>query len=470
MSEVKVGTNIQEIDSKHVQGHLEGTKLSFSEKFAYGSGDMANNLIGQMILVYLMFFYTDIYGLSAAFAGTMFLVVRIIDAVFDLGMGVLVDKTHTRWGKLRPYLLFGAVPFGALAVLCFTTPNFGLAGKEIYAYITYILLSLMTSVIGIPYSALTSAMTQDGNERVSLSTFRMIFAAIGGIAVTVIVPIIAPKVGNGDLKLGYSLAMLILAVVGVALLFFTFSKTKERYTNQSHESVPFKIMVKTTLGNRLLLLLCLCVTFVVGSTNIRASVIVYYLTYNLKRPELISVYFLGLYATIILGMVFVPFFSKRMGRRMAFIAGLVFFAITNGIIYFIPYSNIPLFLTVTLLSGLATSFTSVLLWGLLPDTVEYAEWKYGVRTEGVIFSFNSFAQKMATAIGGAIPGFVLAFTGYVPGGDQSASALNGIALMMSLIPSALIAISAIVMLFYNMDDRKYASIVEELKERKTVTK
>jgi sugar (glycoside-pentoside-hexuronide) transporter len=467
MSELKAGSHLQEIESSQV---VQETKISVTEKMAYGAGDMANNLIAQMILVYLMFFYTDIYGLPAAFVGTMFLVVRILDAVFDLGMGVIVDKTHTKWGKLRPYLLFGAVPFGALAFLCFTTPDFGLAGKEIYAYITYILLSLMISVVGIPYSALTSAMTQDGNERVSLSTFRMIFAAVGGIAVTVVVPIVAPKVANGDLKIGYSVSMLLLAVVAVALLLFTFSKTKERFTAQSHESVPFKIMLKTTLGNRLLLLLCLCVTFLVGSTNIRASVIVYYLTYNLNRPELLSIYFLGLYATIILGMVFVPFFSRLMGRKMAFIAGLVFFAITNGIIYFIPYTNIPLFLTVTLLSGLATSFTSVLLWGLLPDSVEYAEWKYGVRTEGVIFSFNSFAQKMATAIGGAIPGFVLAFTGYVPGAEQSASALNGIALMMSLIPSGLIAISAIVMLFYNMDDRKYAEIVEELKERKLATK
>lgn len=441
-------------------------KLSLVSKVIYGTGDLANNLIMQMVLVYLLFFYTDIFGIPAAAAGTMFVVSRVLDAVSDIVMGMIVDKTNTRWGKMRPYLLFGSIPFGVAAVLCFVTPDFSEIGKIVYAYITYNLLCTMMTVINIPYGALSSAITRDSDERISLSIWRSLFATVGGILVNVITPIVAPVITGGNLQTGYALTMGIYAIVGIVVYVLVFFNTKEVFTEPKKKKMPVKTILKTTLGNRYAIIIAVSMALAIGSTNIRASAIVYYFTYCTGREDLLGAYFLTVYLSIAVGMFLVTPVSRKLGRKNTLLFTLVFFGVVNSMIYVVPYHQFIMVFILSALGGVATSFTASLPLALMPDAVDYAEWKYGVRTEGAIFSFSSFAQKLAMAIGGAVPAYVLSLSGYVPGSVQSQSALNGINGLMSVIPGVILIVAAIILVFYDMTEEKFKKMVEEIADRK----
>ncbi len=441
-------------------------KLPFVSKIIYGTGDLANNLISQMVLVYLLFFYTDIFGIPAAAAGTMFIVSRVLDAISDIVMGMIVDKTNTKWGKMRPFLLFGSVPFGIAAVLCFVTPPFHEIGKIVYAYITYNLLCTMMTVINIPYGSLSSAITRDSDDRISLSIWRSLFATVGGILVNVITPIVAPVITGGNLQTGYALTMGIYAVVGVIVYLLVFLNTKELFTEKQKQKLPVKTILKTTFGNRYAILIAAGMALTIGSTNIRASAIVYYFTYCTQKAELLGAYFVTVYLSIAVGMILVTPVSKRFGRKNTLLFSLVFFGVINSLIYLVPYQHYLFVFILSALGGIATSFTASLPLALMPDAVDYSEWKYGIRTEGVIFAFSSFAQKLAMAIGGAVPAYVLSLSGYVAGGAQSQSALNGINGLMSVIPGIILILAAFVLMFYDMTETKFKKIVEELENRK----
>jgi sugar (glycoside-pentoside-hexuronide) transporter len=426
---------------------------------------MANNLIMQMVLVYLLFFYTDIFGIPAGVAGTMFLVSRILDAFADIVMGYIVDRTSTRWGKMRPYLLFGSIPFGLAAVFCFITPDLSQVGKIAWAYVTYNLLSITLTVVTIPYASLSSALTQAPKERVSLSVWRTLFGVAGGITVNIVTPVVAPKITGGNLQSGYALTMGIYAVVGVVVYILVFATTKEVYSTPKRERTPISLMVKATLGNRYVLLLSACMALAIGSTNIRASGIVYYFTYYLGRADLLPAYFLTVYLSIAVGMALVGPVAKRFGRRNVLFGSLIFFAVVNSAIAFGTQTTPWVAFTLSAIGGVATAFASSLPLALMPDAVEVAEWKYGVRTEGVIFSFNSFAQKIAMALGGGIPAWILAMSGYVPDAEQTARTLRGIVAIMSWVPGVVLAAAAAFILFYNMTETRYAQIVSDLRNR-----
>ena len=353
-------------------------KISMNEKFGYASGDFACNLIYTTVSTYLLFFYTDVYGLSAAAAGTMFLVVRIIDALADPFIGTIVDRTNTKFGRFRPYLLFGAFPFAILAILCFTTPDFSSMGKLIYAYITYVGLSLVYTTINVPYGALTSAMTRNNQEVVSITSVRMILANLGGLVVAFFVPLLSTFLGNttGNTALGWQLTMSILGVIGACLLIFCFKSTKERVVLQkSEDKVKLTDIFEQFRINRPLVVLSIFFIIIFGVNSISNSVGIYYVTYNLGREDLVKWYgLLGSLPALVV-LPFLPKISKSLGKKRLLNYALLLNTVGLLALLIIPPSNVALVLIFRLVAAAGSLTAGGYMWTLIPETIEYGEYK-----------------------------------------------------------------------------------------------
>jgi len=349
-------------------------KISMNEKFGYASGDFACNLIYTTVSTYLLFFYTDVYGLSAAAAGTMFLVVRIIDALADPFIGTIVDRTNTKFGRFRPYLLFGAFPFAILAILCFTTPDFSSMGKLIYAYITYVGLSLVYTTINVPYGALTSAMTRNNQEVVSITSVRMILANLGGLVVAFFVPLLSTFLGNttGNTALGWQLTMSILGVIGACLLIFCFKSTKERVVLQkSEEKIKLTDIFEQFRINRPLVVLSIFFIIIFGVNSISNSVGIYYVTYNLGREDLVKWYgLLGSLPALVV-LPFLPKISKSLGKKRLLNYALLLNIVGLLALLIIPPSNVALVLIFRLVAAAGSLTAGGYMWALIPETIEY---------------------------------------------------------------------------------------------------
>jgi GPH family glycoside/pentoside/hexuronide:cation symporter len=364
-------------------------KVSFREKVGYGAGDMACNLVFQPIAVYLLFFYTDIYGLAPAAASVLFLVARVWDAINDPIMGFVVDHTKSRWGKLRPYILWGALPLGILGVLCFTVPQWGNPAKLAYAYVTYIGLGMLFTLVNVPYAALTSAMTQDTTQRTSLSAYRMIGATVGGMVAIVGLPLLAEALGGENQARGYQLSMVLFAVVGTALLMWTFFSTRERVTAPKAK-LNLKAVSTILAQNRPLIFLSLFFLFFLGYEAVSNSSAIFYLKYHYDREDLISLFTLALIVPMLITTAFVPALAKRLGKRkLLFIGILVNLVSPIGILLF-PGNIVILFATKAV-SGVGYGVMNVLAWAFVPDTVEYGQYKTGIRSEGMVYSIVGFS-------------------------------------------------------------------------------
>lgn len=441
------------------------TKLKFGEKIGYASGDLACNLVYQTISMFLLIFYVDVYGITPVQASILFLVARVWDAINDPIMGLIVDKTKTRWGKFRPYLLFGAIPFGLLGILCFTTPNLGETGKLIYAYVTYIGLGMIYTVVNVPFGALSSAMTQDSNERTSIAAMRTFFATMAGAIVAIGLPKMVTKFGAGNEAFGYQISIAIFAGLGIILLYVAFFSAKERYSNsdKNAKSITVKDTAKMIRANKPLMIICLLFVVLFGNITIAGSVGTFYFKYNLQRYDLF-----GLNAA--LGMVinmaiipFVPGLAKKFEKKR-----LLMIALFINLLR--PLSmigdNIPLIFVGTVLGSMGAGILAGLIWGLVPDTIEYGQWKTGVRAEGAVYVATGFFFKIGMALGGILPGFVMEWTGYVKNADQTPLALMGIKILIMGVPLILSIAMLVIMKFYNLDTATYNKIVKELNERK----
>ncbi|MCY7616952.1 MULTISPECIES: MFS transporter [Bacillus] len=446
-------------------------KIRMSEKVGYASGDFACNLIYATVSTYLLFFYTDVYGLSAAAAGTMFLVVRAIDALADPFIGALVDRTNSRFGRFRPYLLFGAFPFVVLAILCFTTPDFSEMGKLIYAYITYVGLSLTYTFINVPYGALTSAMTRNNQEVVSITSVRMVFANLGGLVVAFFVPFLATFLSDttGNTALGWQMTMAFLGVLGGALLIFCFKSTNERVTLQKpEEKIKFSDIFVQLRVNRPLVVLSIFFIIIFGVNSISNSVGIYYVTYNLGREDLVKWY--GLIGSLPALMVlpFIPKLHKLLGKKKLLNYSLLLNIVGLLALLVIPSSQITLILVFRLVAAAGSITAGAYMWALIPETVEYGEYKTGKRMGGLIYAVIGFFFKFGMALGGIVPGLVLDRFGYVANQIQTPEALLGILITVTVIPVCLLILAMIDINFYNLDEEKHKKVVRELENRDQV--
>lgn len=443
-------------------------KIGFKEKAGYGFGDMANNFVWTIVSTYLLFFYTEIFGITAMAAGTMFMVVRIWDAVNDPIMGSIGDRTRTRWGSYRPYILWMALPMGVVSVLCFTSPNFGMMGKLIYAYITYTLLGMVYTAINIPYGAMTSVITQDTDQRTTLSTFRMLGGFIAVIMVNALTLPLVEAFGKGNDKTGYQSVMILFSVVSLILYILCFAWTKERIKVEKSEKYTIKQFAGVFKGNLPLLSISLAFFFVQAALTIRGALGLYYFTYYLNRQDLFPLYsVLGVVPGLAV-LVFTPMISKRMGKRSTAILGSVFF-ILNGVFLFLAKTDMTLVFIGTLTGAVGFGLVVPIVWSMLADTIEYGEWKSGVRAAGLVFSTGSFAQKLATAVGGLAGGLILTAIRYVPGVEiQSPAAQQGIYFWYAFL-AVLYGVLAIgILLFYRLDKKLFNKILGELEQRKRV--
>jgi len=504
------------------------TKIPFYEKVGYATGDAAANLVWRGALAYLAVFYTDTFGLTAAAAAMLFLVVRLSDGVTDIIMGMIADRTNTRWGKFRPWILWSTPLLALFMVLCFTTPNLSDSNKLIYAYVTYIGLTLAYTVNNVPYSALMGVMTASDTERTSLSGFRFAGAFAGGLLVMGFLPDLVAYFGGGNDALGYQHSMYLFAGILIALMVITFATTTERVTPAIDESTSLKteltdlsknlpfiilpllattlffyyrdiysglffviimasmwVLIKRLINNTpegmsgtqrdmvdLLTnkpwLILLGMGFLTMMFNgIKYGTIAYYFKYQVGDELMVGKYFIALLLVSILGALCTGYLSKKLGKRKLFIVSLVLSGLLTAAFYWVPKGNISAIFVLGCSAEFFAAMMPTLFFTMLGDSADYSEWKNGRRATGLIYSAGTFVQKTGGGFAGALVLVVLAGYGY-DGMDKTTieASLPGMQLLMSWIPAAFAFAGAALMLLYPLSSKENQKIGDELMQRR----
>ncbi len=441
-------------------------RLSVKEKIGYGLGDAASNFYWQMFMNFLLFFYTDVFGISAAAAGTMFLVVRIWDTANDPLMGLIADRTESRWGKFRPWLIWGALPIGIIGVLTFTTPGFGMTGKLVYAYITYSLMIMAYTVVNIPYSALMGVMTPDSMERTSLSSYRFVLAMAATFVVQGATLPLVKALGGESQAAGFQRTLMIYSVAAVALFYLTFRLTKERVRPPQAQKTPLRNDLRDLSHNGPWLVMFLIGIFALTYNCIRSGAVIYYFKYYVGRESLTSAFMMAGTAAVIVGIMLTNFFASRFGKRNLYIALMGVTTVLTTLFYFVPRENIVAVFGLHIAISFFLAPTAPLIWAMYADTADYSEWKWNRRATGLVFSAASFAQKMGYTIGGALAGWLLAYFGFKANVVQTEATQNGIRLLISVIPAVGSALAAAAACFYTLDEPFMKRIEADLAKRR----
>jgi len=439
---------------------MKTPKLTVLEKIGFGAGDMAVNVVWSSMALILTFFYTDIYGLKASDIALLTLLPRLIDAFADVAMGLITDKYTTRWGRYRPYLLFFAVPFGLSVMLVFTTPALTYHAKLLWAYVTYILMMLVFTSVTIPYISLIGVLTEDPQERLSANGYRLFFAKVAAFMVTIIVPLLAARWGVGQLARGYQVSMALMAGMASLLFLFCFFTTTERVKHKVDDK-PLRLQIKLLFKNdQWLVLAAVCVIGTIGYV-IRGSVAAYYAKYYLNGDAVLLSKFLttGVVASI-LAMVASTWITKRFCKIQLFRWSQVATAIFSVILYVAvkPGDVVPAFVLYFLLC-LVVDLQAPVFWSAIAEAVDYGHVRSGKRVAGMAFGGISFCQKMGMSLGGAAVGMLLTYYNYVPDRPQSAFTLNGIALMLSVIPGFFHLVMGLLMFKYHITDGFYKQMM-----------
>lgn len=440
-------------------------KISFGERTAFGGGAFAANLLIQVINMYLIFFYTDVFKISAITAGTLFLVARVLDSVVDFSMGYIIDRTKSKWGKFRPYVMFGCLPFCVLTVLCFVVPDFSEPVKVIYAYVTYLLTMVFTTVTTLPCTAILPAMTQDQTQRIKLSNLSQFLGMTGMMIVAVGTMPLVGIFGGGNQAKGFLITVSIFAIIAFVIFMNWGLRVRERVVvNKEQEKITLKEAFPIILKNKYLLLLSGAFVFFMSGFTIRNNSQMYYLIYTVQRPDLVPIIGLLSLLPLILTILLVTFIVGKIGKKNALILGMIIVIVTNISQYFVGI-NVNAILVLTVLSSIGSGLFLPLVWGMLPDTVDYAHWKFGKRAEGIVSSTFIFLQKCSSGVAGYIAGVALVAFGYIPNVVQSASTMSGISFLYNVAGSLLSIVAVVLMLFYDLDEKKFSKIIEELHNR-----
>lgn len=447
----------------------DNMKLSVKEKIGYSLGDTASHFVWDMVGFWLLFFYTDIYGISAAAAGTIMMIARFWDMAIDPIIGVVSDRTNTRWGKFRPYILFGAIPYAVLAILTFTTPDFGEVGKIIYAGATYVLLMTAYAFINLPYSALGAVMSADTYERAGLNTYRFIAGFIGQFVVTGLALTLANYFGGGDKAQGFQYTVFLFAGLSLVFFFITFKTTKERVQPPKEQKNSVKADFGNLFKNRAWVILAIVgiVSFIMFA--MQNAAIAYYFKYYLGREDNVQLFnVLGTVALIVALPLSKPL-AKRFGNKNVFIGSSLISGLFFMLIYLPGVTDLTTIYVFNIIAKMAYAPAVPLLWTMIADAADYGEWKSGRRATGLYFSAAVFAQKAGWGIGAAIAGWILSISNFMPNVEQTSEAITGIKLLVSVIPGILYMSCAIFMIFYNIDKKTTDLMKKDLEERRMIT-
>lgn len=439
--------------------------LRLPQFFGYAAGDAANNLAFSMSSMFLLIYYTDVVGISAAAVGTLFLVVRFWDALADVFAGRLVDKTSTKWGKFRPFLLFGSLPLLLLSVAVFSVPG-GLSdsGALVYAYVSYAILGLAYSLVNIPYGSMATAMTQRPEERAKLATFRVFGSQL---TILMLALVVAPQInGSDDLQQSLTTTVIVFVFVGFALYLFTFLTAKEQ-VQRDVPKVSARQTVDTLKQNKPLLMLCLSsLMFLTGMFALQ-TVAIYYARDVLGNANYYIVIVIVQTMGTFLAAGFIPLAVRTFGKKQAYLSfGAV--AIVAGIALALAPASAPgVAFVCFFVLGIGMGGVNTLMWALEADTVEYGEWKTGIRTEGVTYALFSFTRKMGQAIGGAAAAYTIGFGGYVAQTEvQPDSAVTAIKIAAGVVPAVVIAIAIAIMFVYPLTESRFRELVREVGQRR----
>ena len=453
--------------------------IKLKEKIGYGFGDMASSMFWKLFGSYLMIFYTDVFGLPAAVVGTMFLITRIWDSAFDPIVGVVADRTHSRWGKFRPYLLWLAVPFGIIGVLTFVTPDWSPTGKLVYAYVTYSLMMMIYSAINVPYASLLGVMSPNPKERNTLSTYRMTFAYIGSfIALLLFMPLVNFFSGNskdlGDQQTGWTMAVVVIAILCIILFFGCFAWTKERVKPIKEAQNPLKEDLKDLFKNKPWWILLGAGVAALVFNSIRDGATVYYFKYFVVEEDYATVSFFGMsfvlsglylalgQAANIIGVIAAAPVSNRIGKRNTYMWAMIIATVLSVIFYWFDKEDLIWMFVFQALISICAGSIFPLLWSMYADCADYSELKTGNRATGLIFSSSSMSQKFGWAIGTAITGWLLGFFGFQANAVQSEEAISGIKMFLSFLPAVGTILSVVFISMYPLTEKKMKDITTEL--------
>ena len=469
-------------------------KISLKEKIGYGFGDAASSMFWKIFGMYSLFFYTDVFGITAAAAGTMFLVARLWDSFFDVFVGIISDRTKSRYGKYRPYLLWFAIPFAVMGAITFFAPDFGQTAKLVYAYVTYSLMMIVYSLINVPYASLLGAISSDPKERNSLSSYRMSFAFIGSFVTFMLLqPMIdffsktfgtetlvsTTNTGISTSPVGWVMGVGAIGIICVVLFLLCFSWTKERVTQiESEENVSVKQDLKNLFHNAPWWILVATGLAALLFNAIRDSVAIYYFRDFVKVDyrmtgtgwDMTTIYFLVGQAANLIGVMLAPSISAKYGKKRTYMIAILIAGILSTGFYFIP-NDITWILAFQFIISLFAGYVLPLLWSMFADIVDHQELKTGRRATGLIFSSSSMSQKLGWALGSAMSGWILAVFKYAPDAiQQSPETLFGEQIMISLMPAVCCVLAFVGMLFYPLSDKKVKEISEQLEVKRANSK
>ena len=455
-------------------------KLSWLQRIGFGAGDMAQNLIYQTVSIWLLFFYTNVYGISPAAAALMFLVVRLVDVLWDPLVGAFVDKSNPKLGKYRSWLITGGIPLAGLAILCFWN---GFSGSLVYAYITYVGMSMCYTLVNVPYGALNSSLTRDTEEVTILTSTRMFMANLGALVVKslpLVIAIFAPKAADGtaiidqpESATAWFITMSIFAIAGMALLIFSFSQCKERVVMDAKEAENVKVsdLWMEFLRNRPLRVIAFFFITAFAMMSISNAADAYFMTYNLEATPMMTTAFMWL-GTIpaFIFMPLVPAIKRKIGKKGMFYLFLGTAILGMGMLYvFTSVESLKLFWLLCVAQFVKSTGVIVAtgyMWALIPEVVSYGEYTSGRRISGIVNALTGIFFKAGMALGGVVPGIVLSIVGFdAKLAEQTAFAEQGILWLACVIPAILLLVAMYVISKYELEDDVIDKINKEIEER-----
>lgn len=446
-----------------------GGALALREKAGYGLGDFGFNLYWANISAFLLIFYTDVMGLAAAAVGTMMLVTKVVDAVTDPLVGALADRTRSRWGRFRPYLLFGAIPMAVTGVLTWTVPDLDPDGRLLWAYATFTLMMLAYTVLSMPYSALSGVMTNDTQQRTTLISFRFIAAFAGTTVVNWLTLDLVEWLGRGDEALGWQLTLGLYGVIATATFATVFLTTRERIAPPPQQRSAIRQDIADLLGNRPWLVLFVLALVIMVTIVMRSGSLVYFLKYHVNRPELTGT-FLGVYSVALaVGAASTPLLTRFMDKRSLLMWLMAGVGVLSCAMYFVPPDALWALLAINTAIGLLLGPKSPLAFSMYADCADYTEWKTGRRATAMTFAAATFSQKLGGALASAAIAWVLAALGYVANEAQSDASRHGIALLLTVFPGVVALLAAWLVSAYPLTDAALATVQDELQARRDAT-
>lgn len=441
-------------------------QLSWREIVSYGVADMGFNFYWANIATFLMIFYTDVFGISAAAAGSMLFAIKIFNAFTDPLIGAVADRTQTRFGKFRPYLIWMALPLAAAGVLTYTTPNLGAGGKLIWAYGTYLFMMLCYTGINIPYNALSGVMSANPQERTDLNGLRFIFAFAGSMLVTAATPALVNRLGGGNERLGWQLTMVFWGLLASGIFAVSFFNTRERIAPPPAQRTRVSRDVRDLTQNGPWLVLFFLALIISVTITLRSSTTAYYLKYYVQRPELMATFVPAYMAAAAAGASLTPVLTRFIDKKPLLIILMSGTGVLSLGFFFLPKDQIAWMFALQIATGFLLGPKSPLAFSMYADTADFTEWRTGRRATAMTFAAATFSQKLGTALAAMVMGWVFTALGYVANTTQTARSQTGILVLMSFIPAAFAFLAAALMLFYQLDGKKLAQIQKDLAERK----